>query len=141
MDIEEKEQNIAEGHITLKEAAALSGYAPDYIGQLIRKGRLYGKQVYFKTAWVTTENALLEYIKKEKSGAKNAIPGSAAEKMQRFENRMFSESRLSKFLQVLSYIGIVFSILLCLVLFYILSVNIDHALERRAVQQIESHAQ
>ncbi|MGC9599439.1 MAG: hypothetical protein ABSE18_03580 [Minisyncoccia bacterium] len=59
-------------YITLKEAAKLSGYAPDYLGQLIRKGKLQGKQIYLNVAWVTTEEAIREYM--AKSGAERAIP-------------------------------------------------------------------
>ena len=53
-------------YITLKEAAKISGYTPDYLGQLIRKGKLPGKQIYLNVAWVTTEEALMEYLEKNK---------------------------------------------------------------------------
>jgi predicted membrane protein len=53
-----------ERHITLKEAAAISGYTPDYLGQLIRKGKLTGTQVYSHVSWVTTEEAILDYLEK-----------------------------------------------------------------------------
>lgn len=45
-----KSQNTEEKLISLKEAARISGYAPDYIGQLIRKGKIAGKQVYYNVA-------------------------------------------------------------------------------------------
>ena len=48
-------------YITLKEAALISGYAPDYIGQLIRRGKIPGKQVYANVAWVTTKEAISAY--------------------------------------------------------------------------------
>ena len=50
------------GYITLKQASERFGYSPDYIGQLIRKGKIEGKQVYANVAWVTTEEAMEEYI-------------------------------------------------------------------------------
>ncbi len=50
------------GYITLKEASARFGYSQDYLGQLIRKGKLEGKLVYSHVAWVTTEEAVQEYI-------------------------------------------------------------------------------
>jgi hypothetical protein len=53
----EKEEKM----ITLKEAATISGYSSDYIGQLIRSGKLYGKQVYCNVAWMTTKEAILAY--------------------------------------------------------------------------------
>lgn len=63
--------------ITLKEAAKISGYSPDYLGQLIRKGKLPGKQIYLNVAWVTTEAAVREHMNK------NAIPGNEAGKWSR----------------------------------------------------------
>ena len=41
-NMENKNQE-SEKMITLKEAAKISGYAPDYVGQLIRKGKLQQK--------------------------------------------------------------------------------------------------
>ena len=55
-------------HITLKEAALLSGYSSDYLGQLIRKGKLHGVQVYSSVAWVTTHRDITEYLEKAKNG-------------------------------------------------------------------------
>ncbi len=49
-------------YITLKEAGEISGYSPDYIGQLIRRGKITGKQVYANVAWVTTRGAIDEYL-------------------------------------------------------------------------------
>ncbi len=62
-----------EKYITLKEAAKLSGYAPDYLGQLIRKGKLRGKQIYLNVAWVTTEEALRDYM--AKNDINRPLPG------------------------------------------------------------------
>ena len=59
--------NKPEGYITLKEASELFGYSPDYIGQLIRKGKIEGKQVYANVAWMTTKNSLDEYLARERS--------------------------------------------------------------------------
>lgn len=58
------EQRRAEekGYITLKEAAKISNYAPDYIGQLIRAGKIKGEQVYSNVAWVTTEDEVRAYM-------------------------------------------------------------------------------
>lgn len=46
--------------ISLKKAAKISGYAPDYLGYLIRKGKLEGKRV--GRDWFTTEEALRAYL-------------------------------------------------------------------------------
>lgn len=62
MHLKEKDE------ITLKEASELSGYSPDYLGQLIRQGKLPGKQVYSSVAWVTTEDAVRSYMDAAKPG-------------------------------------------------------------------------
>lgn len=54
-----------EGYISLRDAAEIAGYTPDYLGQLIRKGKLPGKQVYSNVAWMTTKEAVLEYVERE----------------------------------------------------------------------------
>jgi hypothetical protein len=51
-------------YISLKEAAKISGYAPDYIGSLIRNKKLAGKKVYSGVAWLTTEEAMKKYQRK-----------------------------------------------------------------------------
>ncbi len=66
------------GYISLKEASERFGYSQDYLGQLIRKGKLDGKLVYSHVAWVTTPEAIEEYIetnkdKKRKNKLKEAI--------------------------------------------------------------------
>ncbi len=50
------------GYITLKEAAELANYTPDYVGQLIRAGKIKGKQVYSQVAWVTTPEEIRAYV-------------------------------------------------------------------------------
>ena len=57
--------------ISLKEAAKLSGYSPDYVGQLIRSGKIPGKQVYCNIAWMTTAEAVLNYKNKGKNAEDN----------------------------------------------------------------------
>lgn len=51
------------GYITLKEAAKIANYTPDYVGQLIRGGKIRGEQVYNNVAWVTTEAEVEAYMK------------------------------------------------------------------------------
>lgn len=53
--------------ISLKEAAQKTGYSADYIGQLIRAGKIPGKQVYSNIAWMTTADAVMEYKNKGKN--------------------------------------------------------------------------
>ena len=54
------------GYISLKEASVRFGYSQDYLGQLIRKGKLEGKLVYSHVAWVTTPEAVEAYLKRGK---------------------------------------------------------------------------
>lgn len=58
--VEAREKDL----ISLREAAKISGYSPDYIGQLIRTGKINGKQVYCNVQWMTTAEAILEYKNK-----------------------------------------------------------------------------
>jgi len=60
-------------YISLKEAAKISGYSPDYIGYLIRSGKIPGKQVYCNIAWMTTAEAVLSYKQREQKKKKNKI--------------------------------------------------------------------
>ncbi|OGF36496.1 hypothetical protein A2531_04385 [Candidatus Falkowbacteria bacterium RIFOXYD2_FULL_34_120] len=61
------ELNNDKNLISLKEAAEISGYSSDYVGQLIRSGKIPGKQVYCNVAWMTTKEAVLDYKNKGKS--------------------------------------------------------------------------
>lgn len=58
--------------ITLKEAAEISGYSADYIGQLIRGGKIDGQQVYANITWMTTADAVLGYKNKVKNHDKSS---------------------------------------------------------------------
>ena len=69
LDITKKEEFMAffakkQKFISLKEAAKLTGYAPDYIGSLIRKGKLTGKKVYSGVSWMTAEEDIKKYQEK-----------------------------------------------------------------------------
>ena len=59
--------------ISLREAAKISGYSPDYIGQLIRAGKIPGRQVYSNIAWMTTAKAVIEYKEKGKDNKENTL--------------------------------------------------------------------
>ena len=52
-------------YLSLKEAAEISGYASDYIGWLIRTGKVKGKRVYTGISWQTTEKAIKNYQKRK----------------------------------------------------------------------------
>ena len=104
--------------ITLKEAAQISGYSADYVGQLIRQGKLPGKQVYSSVSWVTTEEALLTYMDSVKQGA---AP----------ERKVLSVERwgVEEWSLLYIYAGRALAVLLALIavlLFYIFAVTADH---------------
>ena len=63
----------SKNHITLKQAAEISGYSSDYIGQLIRQGKIAGKQVYYNTAWVTTEEEVRKYLVTKAKGENPSV--------------------------------------------------------------------
>ena len=48
-------------YLSLKEAAKISGYAPDYLGSLIRNKKLAGKKIYSGLTWLTTEESIRKY--------------------------------------------------------------------------------
>jgi len=54
-------------YIDLKTAARISGYASDYIGWLIRKGKIKGKKVYTNISWQIPPKEIIKYCKKTKN--------------------------------------------------------------------------
>lgn len=106
--------------ISLKEAAELTGYAPDYIGQLIRKGRLYGKQVYRDVVWMTTEKAVQDYINGEAS-------------IQKAKTNL-STARLYKILSWAIYGIIGLLVLFIIYISYVSAVSWDERMAHRALQ-------
>ena len=117
-------------HISLKEAAEISGYSQDYLGQLIRKGKLPGKKVYVNVAWMTTSEDLQRYMKGSKNGNGGTKKGTG-KKAVASANAAKARSVMHPGLYFLAgFLGAaVFA------LFYILSVNVDSRLEQRAVEQ------
>lgn len=132
------------GYITLKEASERFGYAPDYIGQLIRKGKIEGKQVYANVAWVTTEEAMEAYkaVAGEKRAAKAEAQSSRsfsamfAEYISGFAVRLFSP-RMTRVIALLLRSVLVLLVLVLVVAFYLLSVAFDRAMAERAEERLE----
>ena len=115
-------------YISLKEAAKMSGYSSDYVGQLIRAGKIQGKQVFSNVAWVTTEKAILEYIQKEKKSQANAATSSRA------REAFFSLRGLTAVYSIVLWITIALLCTFTLFLVYVLAVSIDHRLEQRYLE-------
>jgi hypothetical protein len=127
-------------YITLKEAAEISGYAPDYIGQLIRSGKLAGKQIYYNVAWVTTETALHEYLAKGGNGKATSFFGQTGLKWDLVKNRIIQRFKADKAFKAVLYGVMSVSIMAFLYLFYVISVGINDKLEQRALEHVEEQA-
>ena len=121
-----------EKHISLKEASRISGYAPDYIGQLIRSGKLEGKQVYANVAWMTTESAIRAYV----SGSHG---GEVSREIPRFEggSKFVMSKKFHRLFRGLLYAVIGLSVIFMMFLFYLLSVSIDRRIQQSSLQKIE----
>jgi hypothetical protein len=112
-------------YITLKEASKISGYTPDYLGQLIRKGKLPGKQIYLNVAWVTTEDALEEYLGKDKTaGARSGRMSDVRRRIRRWFAAHSSGEAIVRLARRLIYMVIFALVLLCLFLLYAIFVNL-----------------
>lgn len=117
--------------ISLKEAAQISGYSSDYVGQLIRSGKLPGKQVFSNVAWMTTKDAVLAYLNKEKKSDESETP------YQRAIGFFSSLEGVSTMYTYIMYVLVGFAALFLLFLVYILSVSIDHKIEEWYLERIE----
>ena len=116
------------GFITLKQASELFGYAPDYIGQLIRQGKIEGKQVHANIAWMTTVSAVENYLGKEKKSSKTEVRERTL--TDRFARALFSEQSISVFIWFFRILLILFGAASILI-FYFLSVSIDRTMIER----------
>jgi hypothetical protein len=120
--------------ISLKEAAQISGYAPDYVGQLIRSGKIEGKQVYHSVAWMTTEEAVREYVEKTMIGT-GPGKGPVVQEVRRMKVRLADALSPNVLFRVVFILALSLLTLFALFLFYILSVNLDKNLERRTLER------
>ncbi|MFT5036568.1 MAG: hypothetical protein ACI9VM_000130 [Candidatus Azotimanducaceae bacterium] len=109
------------GYITLREAAEISNYAPDYIGQLIRGGKIKGEQVYNNVAWVTTEDEIQAYL-----ADKSRIVEQSDEfqKVEALGGRVFS---------YVLYLVIALLVLAILVMQYIFYVSFDDSIGNKLI--------
>ena len=112
-------------YITLKEASKLSGYSPEYLGQLIRKGKLAGKQVYLNVAWMTTEGAVREYLENNKTAGTRGILGiTFRERMRRWTIAHTSGDQIIRAAERIIYTVIAILIAFCLFLLYAFGSNL-----------------
>ncbi len=73
--------------ISLKDAAQITGYSADYIGQLIRSGKLPGKQVFTGLQWMTSAKAIKDYRKISKTKK----PETLGDKFKLKRRKLFME--------------------------------------------------
>lgn len=121
-----------EDFITLKEAAKISGYSADYLGQLIRGGKLPGKQIFSNVSWVTTEEAVVAYMK---SGGKSN--GASTQSVGRFSlsNLLSDESKLLQVYRAATMVlgGLLFVSMLFLA--YVAIVTFDKSIDQKYLQE------
>ena len=119
-------------YISLREAAAMSGYTPDYVGQLIRSGKLPGKQVFANVAWMTTEEAIRDYMDKKRGAplTKGAVSTTFMDSIRR-------EIESPRLVKRLSIALIIVSVAFLMLVFYIFSTSLDQRLNQRAIQRLE----
>lgn len=113
-------------YISLKEAADIAGYSPDYIGQLIRAGKMEGQQVYTNVSWVTTEKALRTYL-------------AARGKSEVLKKRNDWRHDPRAYIRWALYGVIVLLGCILLLLAYIFFVSIDHALTDTSIEKFDAH--
>jgi hypothetical protein len=90
-----KKNNYQGKFIPLKEAARISGYSSDYIGYLIREGKIMGRPVYTNISWQTTAEEVLNY--KNRDSKKNTESGKkVVTSFRHFQKRAFREIKIIK---------------------------------------------
>lgn len=117
--------------ISLKEAARISGYSSDYVGQLIRSGKLEGKQVFSNVAWMTTEEAVLKYLRREESPAGNK------DLLSRFVDMMRGSISITNAYTAVNWAASILLGLFIVFLISVIAISIDHKVNRDFEQKLE----
>jgi hypothetical protein len=119
-------------YISLKEAAELSGYSADYVGQLIREGKVHGKQIFSNVAWVTTEAAIREYVEQ-----KGKVSHSGYGAYERLKERYTSLEGLLDVSRAVLIVATALASALTLVALVMFILALDRSLERNAMETTE----
>jgi hypothetical protein len=83
--------------ISLREASKISGYSPDYIGYLIRTGKIPGRMVYTGVSWQTTREAILAYKnRQQRKKGKMTLKEKMEEGLNSLKSRLKFELNLLK---------------------------------------------
>ena len=126
-----------EKYLTLREASKISGYSRDYLGRLIREQKIDGMRLVGTSAWVMTEETLLEYMRTNKSGRLQDRRDRAVKRLESelTERKWFGGvPRPLLWLESASYFLLVAVILFFAFLFYIYSVVLDKATESKTTE-------
>ena len=129
--------------ISLKDAAKVSGYSADYIGQLIRAGKIPGKEVCCTVAWMTTVDAVMAYKNKGKADAKLSFKEKLANRgrilaMELGIIKLFFKT-FKYSLPLLLVIIVSFSLLSFYIIYMILDKNIDNNSQNLNNNKIEQN--
>lgn len=125
-------------YISLKEASEISGYSPDYVGQLIRNGKLPGKQVFQQLVWMTTEEDLRSYMETKRTQATEGAEAGVPWSKRLFPGKKGSVEVPRAAIRAL-YAAIALAVFLFLLLFYIFSSSVEHRLDQRALERVEAN--
>ena len=94
---EKRKKNSDSEYISLKEASKISGYSPDYIGYLIRTGKIPGRMVYTGVSWQTTREAILAYKnRQQRKKGKTTFKEKVSESLSSLKRRVSFELNLLK---------------------------------------------
>ena len=122
-------------YISLKEAAKISGYSSDYVGQLIRSGKLEGKQVFSNVAWMTTEDAVQKYLRRLRE------PAGTKTRLQVFADKMLSSISITNAYTAVNWTASVLLGLFIVFLISVIAISMDHMVNRGYEQKLEHAGQ
>ncbi len=124
-------------YINLKEASKISGYSSDYIGSLIRGGKLDGKQIFSNPVWVTTEGALKGFLEKRDAQKRYISKDkNVGEKLLKSANNLknwsLNQATPIKIVEKFLYLIFISSLVFLISLFYLFSVMNEKNIESRS---------
>ncbi len=129
-------KSFKEKKINLKEASELSGYSADHIGSLIRTSKIIGHRLIGTSAWVTTEAAVLNYLRENTIGRMSTKRRYSLARIENDKPEAPSPVRLPLFIiEVISAMIILSTVFGMFYTFYIYSAIRDKVGERSSISQ------
>jgi len=129
-----------EKYLNLREAAKMSGYSADYVGQLVRSGKLPGRQVFSSVAWMVSEKDLREYMNRGKNEGADGNR-DLKDRLRSVRTKIGNELQVAYLYKTVLYAAIALSVAFSLALFYVFSVSIDKAFEKNIVEKRQGTVQ